>query len=75
MNLSRLAYTDLASCLEHREPGNGQPICHHSPDLAALAELAWQLRRLPPAEPDPSWLGASKRRLLARFDAIPTPAC
>jgi hypothetical protein len=39
-------------------------------DVADLLTLAERLRRLPPIQPDRAWMEASKRRLLARFDAV-----
>lgn len=38
-------------------------------EVVDLLSLAHQIRTLPPVEPDTRWMEASKRRMLARFEA------
>lgn len=63
--------SELAARLDEIEPGtsthqSGAPV---TAEVVDLLRIAHQLRAMPPVEPDRAWMEASKRRLLARFEA------
>ncbi len=71
MSLAQNFETDLATRLELID--NGTPRANSrtgsTADVADLLSLAHQLSSMPPVQPDQDWMEASKRRMLARFEA------
>jgi hypothetical protein len=61
----------LAEVLEQHEAGPAPAaslLIRTNAVVAQLAELAGEIRGLPPVEPDPAWLRSSKLRLLKQYD-------
>jgi hypothetical protein len=71
MNHNHSVEAELAARLERLEQGAIRDEGQHSvnTEIVDLLRLAHQIRSLPPIEPDPAWLQASKGRLMARFSA------
>ena len=72
MHFDQTVETELASRLELIELGSVQDESRTSTtaEIVDLLNLAHQLRALPPVEPDRRWMESSKRRLMARFEAV-----
>lgn len=64
--------SELAARLEQLERGEPVEVSRApvTAEVIDLLNLAYEIRTLPPVEPDDRWLACSKGRLMARFVAF-----